>query len=292
MDRKPSDGHRCIMSLLIQCSLAYLMVARTAIAHSTALDREEMQNLVDRDRLPSSSRLVDDVAIGHNNRFAYSPMKQLVYDYLQQKGLPVHGIEVHKKMGDMNMHGFHGDTFSDGFGHFSTSKRASGLRDGSDDQWTVYSVPKRNFGQDAFHGDTFSDGFGQFSPTKRTVAHDSFYNDYADVVDHPTKRNFENDAFHANTFSDGFGMFSPTKRHNLDDVMSPAKKSFGLDAFHGDTFTDGFGQFSPTKRSPSELEAYPLRKALSKRSTLKRTFGNDVFHSDTFSDGFGHFNTV
>merc|ERR1712226_584631 len=62
------------------------------------------------------------------------------------KRIPIHKrapnkrIPIHKKWNNMN--NFHGDTFSGGFGDFST-------------------VKKRMI--NSFHGDTFSDGFGEFS---------------------------------------------------------------------------------------------------------------------------------
>ena len=52
---------------------------------------------------------------------------------------------VHKRM-NMGENGFHGDTFSNGFGDFSTAKRKRMMS-----------------GNNGFYGDTFSDGFGDFS---------------------------------------------------------------------------------------------------------------------------------
>merc|ERR1719468_633789 len=83
-------------------------------------------------------------------------------------------VPVESKMGkrmDMGMNGFHGDTFSSGFGDFSTARR------------------KRIMGNsNGFYGDTFSDGFGDFSTAKR-------------------KRSMGMNAFHGDTFSHGFGDF-------------------------------------------------------------------------------------
>lgn len=77
---------------------------------------------------------------------------------------------VHKKRMDMGLNGFHGDTFSSGFGDFSTAKR-----------------DKRIMTESGFYGgDTFSQGFGDFSTAKRSGTYD----------------------FHGDTFSDGFGDFS------------------------------------------------------------------------------------
>lgn len=64
---------------------------------------------------------------------------------------------VHKRM-DIGLNGFHGDTFSSGFGDFSTAKR------------------KRLVDSDDFIGsNTFSQGFGDFSTTrKRAPGSDDF----------------------------------------------------------------------------------------------------------------------
>jgi len=85
--------------------------------------------------------------------------------------IPVHKrmpYIVHKRMG-MGENGFHGDTFSSGFGDFSTAKR------------------KRFSNTNGFYGDTFSDGFGDFSTAK--------------------KRSMGMNSFHGDTFSQGFGDF-------------------------------------------------------------------------------------
>ena len=50
----------------------------------------------------------------------------------------------------MGENGFHGDTFSSGFGDFSTAKR------------------KRFSNTNGFYGDTFSSGFGDFYTAKRS----------------------------------------------------------------------------------------------------------------------------
>jgi len=87
------------------------------------------------------------------------------------KRIPIHKrapnkrIPIHKKWNNMN--NFHGDTFSGGFGDFSTAKRK---RMGDDfhggDTFSqgfgdFATVKKRMI--NSFHGDTFSDGFGEFS---------------------------------------------------------------------------------------------------------------------------------
>ena len=59
--------------------------------------------------------------------------------------IPLHKrmpIPIHKRYNG-GLAGFHGDTFSDGFGDFATVRR-------------------KKF-TNSFHGDTFSDGFGDFA---------------------------------------------------------------------------------------------------------------------------------
>ena len=74
---------------------------------------------------------------------------------------------VHKRM-DVGGNGFDGDTFSSGFGDFSTTKRK-----------------RMGLGGEFGDGDTFSQGFGDFSTAKRMDT-----------------------SFHGDTFSSGFGDFS------------------------------------------------------------------------------------
>ena len=74
---------------------------------------------------------------------------------------------VHKRM-DIGGNGFEGDTFSSGFGDFSTTRRK-----------------KMGLGGEFGDGDTFSQGFGDFSTAKRMDTN-----------------------FHGDTFSSGFGDFS------------------------------------------------------------------------------------
>ena len=75
---------------------------------------------------------------------------------------------VHKRMG-MGQDGFHGDTFSSGFGDFSTAKRKRMMSNSNgfygdtfSDGFGDFSTAKRSLGMNAFHGDTFSQGFGDF----------------------------------------------------------------------------------------------------------------------------------
>ena len=76
---------------------------------------------------------------------------------------------VHRKRMDNGMEDFHGDTFSSGFGDFSTTRRKKFME-----------------GSDFYDGDTFSQGFGDFATTKKRMD-TNFYGD---------------------TFSGGFGEFS------------------------------------------------------------------------------------
>ena len=74
---------------------------------------------------------------------------------------------VHKRM-EVGGNGFDGDTFSSGFGDFSTTRKK-----------------KMGLGGEFGDGDTFSQGFGDFSTQKRMDT-----------------------SFHGDTFSNGFGDFS------------------------------------------------------------------------------------
>ena len=106
-----------------------------------------------------------------------SPIKKMMSRFIVHKRIPIHkrGIPIHKRIPYMvhkrltGMDGFHGDTFSSGFGDFSTAKRGKRLMTGSG----------------FYGGDTFSQGFGDFSTAKRSGTYD----------------------FHGDTFSDGFGDF-------------------------------------------------------------------------------------
>jgi hypothetical protein len=105
---------------------------------------------------------------------------QVVQDMLREQAIPIHRripihkripYIVHRKRMDMGLNGFHGDTFSSGFGDFGTTKRK-----------------RMQSSSNGFYGDTFSDGFGDFATTK--------------------KRNSGMNGFHGDTFSQGFGDFT------------------------------------------------------------------------------------
>ncbi|CAG0915634.1 unnamed protein product [Notodromas monacha] len=122
---------------------------------------------------------------------------------------PVENADDHaldkKSFGGMGASGFHGDTFSNGFGSFSTMKRSP-------------------FGGGArgFHGDAFSNGFGEFSTMKKKKfgsgqmdsafhgrsAFSGGFGDFSTM----RKRFMGPSGFHGDTFSQGFGGFSTMKR--------------------------------------------------------------------------------
>lgn len=158
-----------------------------------------------------------------------------------------------KKRRPMGSSGFHGDTFSQGFGDFDTYKK------------------RRPMGAMGFHGDTFSQGFGDFDTyKKRNTAADTLgYNregvgkGYSTLANVDKRRPMGSSGFHGDTFSQGFGDFDTYKKRR------PEMDSMG---FHGDTFSRGFGEFEPFKK--------------------RRPMGAMGFHGDTFSQGFGDFDTV
>merc|ERR1712223_1343417 len=97
------------------------------------------------------------------------PLYRIVALPAADKRVPRFSIQNGKRM-DMGMNGFHGDTFSSGFGDFSTAKK------------------RFDSGNNGFFGDTFNDGFGDFSTAKR-------------------KKSMGMNSFHGDTFSHGFGDF-------------------------------------------------------------------------------------
>lgn len=155
----------------------------------------------------------------------------------------------------MGASGFHGDTFNEGFGDFSTMKKRRLGMDASGFYGDTFSqgfgdfstMKKRRLGMGAsgFHGDTFSQGFGDFSTMKKR------------------RLGMGASGFHGDTFSQGFGDFSTMKKRR------PEMDSSG---FYGDTFSNGFGSFYTMKRRP-EMDS-------------------SGFYGDTFSNGFGDFATM
>ena len=97
-------------------------------------------------------------------------------------------IPIHKRFSS-DMNGFHGDTFSNGFGDFMTAKKRL---------------------VNSFHGDTFSDGFGDFMTAKKRLVNsfhgDTFSDGFGDFMTAKKKRMIN--SFHGDTFSDGFGDFA------------------------------------------------------------------------------------
>jgi len=104
--------------------------------------------------------------------YGYPIAKKMSKFIVHRRGVPliIHKkipYIVHKRM-DVGGNGFDGDTFSSGFGDFSTTRKK-----------------KMGLGGEFGDGDTFSQGFGDFSTAKRMDT-----------------------SFHGDTFSSGFGDFS------------------------------------------------------------------------------------
>ena len=95
--------------------------------------------------MPSRFRDVSPEAL---KRFLYKRIpihKRIPIPLHKRIPIPLHKrmmIPLHKRY-NSGLTGFHGDTFSDGFGDFATVRR-------------------KKF-TNSFHGDTFSDGFGEFA---------------------------------------------------------------------------------------------------------------------------------
>lgn len=94
-------------------------------------------------------------------------------------------LEHFEKRRPMGSSGFHGDTFSQGFGDFDTYKKRRPEMDSM-----------------GFHGDTFSRGFGEFEPFKK-------------------RRPMGAMGFHGDTFSQGFGDFDTVRKRSVgvNDAM-------------------------------------------------------------------------
>ncbi|XP_071444527.1 uncharacterized protein [Hetaerina americana] len=182
--------------------------------------------------------------------------------------------EASKRRPEMSSSGFHGDTFSGGFGDFWTMKRNLGQEEGS-----LGKLGKRRPEMDSsgFHGDTFNSGFGDFWTMKRAPSN-------------MEKRRPEMDSsgFHGDTFSSGFGDFYTMKRAPSWDNLSEGKRRPEMDSsgFHGDTFNSGFGDFWTMKRSQGSSPQH--------HSNFKRRpeMDSSGFHGDTFNSGFGDFWTM
>lgn len=62
----------------------------------------------------------------------------------------------------MGASGFHGDTFSNGFGDFDTMKRHYPYPN-----WADKIKKSQEMTKSGFYGDTFNGGFGEFNPMKK-----------------------------------------------------------------------------------------------------------------------------
>ncbi|ROT71649.1 hypothetical protein C7M84_010008, partial [Penaeus vannamei] len=209
----------------------------------------------------------------------------------------------------MGASGFHGDTFSQGFGDFSTMKKrrlgmgASGFHGDTFSQGfgDFSTMKKRRLGMGAsgFHGDTFNEGFGDFSTMKkRRLGMDAsgFYGDtfsqgFGDFSTMKKRRlGMGASGFHGDTFSQGFGDFSTMKKRRL---------GMGASGFHGDTFSQGFGDFSTMKKRRPEMDSSgfygdTFSNGFGSFYTMKRRpeMDSSGFYGDTFSNGFGDFATM
>ncbi|KAF2363391.1 hypothetical protein FHG87_005858 [Trinorchestia longiramus] len=153
-------------------------------------------------------------------------------------------LPAKRKFG-MGSRGFHGDTFSSGFGDFGTMK-------------------KRYHGMTSsgFHGDTFSNGFGDFGTMKKRYNDmtssgfygDTFSNGFGDFGTMKKRyHGMTSSGFHGDTFSSGFGDFGTMKKRYGGMTSS---------GFHGDTFSGGFGDFVTMKKRFPALTPDDYRKAV------------------------------
>ena len=117
---------------------------------------------------PEDIRKLHNAIYGMVNPFTKRMAKFIVH----RRGVPliIHKripyIVHRKRMGGMD-EGFHGDTFSHGFGDFSTTRRK---RLGDYDEYDTFSqgfgdfeTTKKKRIDTSFHGDTWTGGFGDFT---------------------------------------------------------------------------------------------------------------------------------
>jgi len=157
----PPSSPSSANSVLLLLTTAVILVASAAVA--SPVSREEQNAL---EQPAPSKRLKWRTIEGDANDYDgdaleagfrdISPeaLKRFASQYIMHKRIPIHKrmmmIPLHKRMPipihkryNNGLAGFHGDTFSDGFGQFGTVRR-------------------KKF-TNSFHGDTFSDGFGDFA---------------------------------------------------------------------------------------------------------------------------------
>eukprot|EP00090_Calanus_glacialis_P011329 TRINITY_DN19755_c0_g1_i1.p1 TRINITY_DN19755_c0_g1~~TRINITY_DN19755_c0_g1_i1.p1 ORF type:complete len:129 (-),score=21.01 TRINITY_DN19755_c0_g1_i1:203-556(-) len=104
----------------------------------------------------------------------------LIFFFSLPASYAVSGNLRSKRKPEMDTYGFHGDTFSGGFGDFHPAKKRNPYElpfaapdgFGSRQDNPFYQQFKRRHEMDTngFHGDTFSSGFGNFYPAKRSNA--------------------------------------------------------------------------------------------------------------------------
>ncbi|XP_063241134.1 uncharacterized protein LOC134541550 [Bacillus rossius redtenbacheri] len=203
-------------------------------------------------------------------------------------------LELGKRRMGMGPSGFHGDTFTSGFGDFTTMKRSLGdsshpsTPNGINDESDKLTEEKRkpDTGSNGFHGDTFTGGFGDFWTMKKSDRNGQVKG-YG-LLEQKRRPEMDSSGFHGDTFNSGFGDFWPM------DKRRPEMDSSG---FHGDTFKSGFGDFWTMKKRRPEMDSSGFHG-----DTFKSGFGDfwtmkkrrpemdsSGFHGDTFNGGFGEF---
>lgn len=142
----------------------------------------------------------------------------------------------------MGASGFHGDTFSQGFGDFSTMKKR-----------------RLGMGASGFHGDTFSQGFGDFSTMKKRTGMESIESDggavIGDLADFNTIK--KNDSEENSQTPEDNEMEMTMRRKREVDVnkdMGMNKRRPNKDS---DTFDDGFSDSDTIRNNPEMKQQLP-----------------------------------
>nr|CAD7256439.1 unnamed protein product [Timema shepardi] len=234
-----------------------------------------------------------------------------------------------RKLG-MGPSGFHGDTFTSGFGDFTTMKRSLDDYQPETEASNVYEVStvgtnrdvqskvkrKPEMGSNGFHGDTFNGGFGDFWTMKRDPRFQKSI--LLGKLDHKRRPEMDSSGFHGDTFNGGFGDFDPMKKRKPEmassvfdadtfnggfgdfDTMKKRKPEMGSSGFHEDTFKGGFGDFWPMKKNIPEMDSSGFHgntpnSGFGDFSTMKKRrpeMDSSGFHGDTFNSGFGDFDPM
>jgi hypothetical protein len=140
----------------------------------------------------------------------------------------------------MGPSGFHGDTFTSGFGDFSTMKKSELNSEINNNDMYSPEASKMKLERDStnIHGDAHPNNFRN-SWTIEGNSEKSREADARGRLEHKRRPEMDSSGFHGDTFKGGFGDFWTMKK------KVPEMDSSG---FHGDTFHGDFGNFWTMKK--------------------------------------------